>query len=468
MRQYPVIVFFVVFFVFFVFVVFVLVFVLSLLFVSFVVVSLPLVSSSPSRSLLVGENGTGSGGQRPGGGQHGRHDPLQQSALQRAGERAAPHCNAHHLQGVCGTTRQYVAPDGTTRGGGLERGAGQGKSSLGGARPLTLDRSARPLFACPLRGPSMRTLFAAPLHLCGPPSRTIALRTAFVLPLDQLLGMREDITNPRAFVILCTFANPHNPAVSIQQNLRIVCSEAQEAHEWLDTAQAVLTDRNIRSINAQEQVRGDSRAHGPIARVGRQGTQPSGGGVGAQRLIVCSLCALALVLAAVGWVQEQQRRAAALTSGMAELADMFPGVPADLVRRVLEQHNYNVDSCIEPLLAISDPSSAPVAGALAVPRPLPCVPAGLVLTLAPRWSRRSARPGGRGRRRWRTPGDAGADRAGRTVCAHARGPAVPRGAAAQWRPAGRPADGGAHHRWRALGRACPGLGSGARSWKRQL
>ena len=117
-------------------------------------------------------------------------------------------------------------------------------------------------------------------------------------------------------------------------------------------------------------------------------------------------------------MQEQQRQAAALTSGMAELADMFPGVAADLVRRVLEQHNYNVDSCIEPLLAISDPSSAPVAGALAVP----CLPSAhalalvglatdLVVGCTGRFDARSARPGSGGRRRGHTPGDADADRA---------------------------------------------------------
>ena len=87
------------------------------------------------------------------------------------------------------------------------------------------------------------------------------MRTAFVLPLDQLLGLNEDATNPRAFVIVGTFAHPQNPTISIQQNLRIVCAEPQEAHEWIDTAQAVLTDRNIRSVNAQEQV--PVTRHGP-------------------------------------------------------------------------------------------------------------------------------------------------------------------------------------------------------------
>jgi hypothetical protein len=40
---------------------------------------------------------------------------------------------------------------------------------------------------------------------------------------------------------------------------------------------------------------------------------------------------------------------------MAELAEMFPGIPTEVLRRTLEQHRLRVDACIEPLLAMSDP-----------------------------------------------------------------------------------------------------------------
>ena len=83
--------------------------------------------------------------------------------------------------------------------------------------------------------------------------------SAFVLPLEQLLAINEDPIDRRIFTILGTFPHPGNPAVGRQLTLRIVCSSSQEAYEWIETVQAVMTDRNIRSSTAQEQARRSTR-----------------------------------------------------------------------------------------------------------------------------------------------------------------------------------------------------------------
>jgi hypothetical protein len=104
----------------------------------------------------------------------------------------------------------------------------------------------------------------------------VGVAAAFVLPLDQLVLLQEDRANPCGLVVVGTFPHPQNRGVGVQHTLHLGCSERQEAFEWIETIQAVLTDRNIRSANAQEEACSPRSTHMPSHRIATRGANGAG------------------------------------------------------------------------------------------------------------------------------------------------------------------------------------------------
>jgi hypothetical protein len=104
----------------------------------------------------------------------------------------------------------------------------------------------------------------------------VGVAAAFVLPLDQLVLLQEDRANPCGLVVVGTFPHPQNRGVGVQHTLHLACSERQEAFEWIETIQAVLTDRNIRSANAQEEACSPRSTHMPSHRIATRGANGAG------------------------------------------------------------------------------------------------------------------------------------------------------------------------------------------------
>lgn len=128
----------------------------------------------------------------------------------------------------------------------------------------------------------------------------------FSLKLDQITGCFQDKKKANEFHLTAIVPRSPNDPLLVNASFDLRCAGEEEVLEWVDTLQSVVTDRNIRAIEAER--------------------------------------------------TRNQQRDAELEGALTELKSIFPDMDDELIKSILIAKGGNLQRALDELLGMSDPN----------------------------------------------------------------------------------------------------------------